>query len=171
MSIAGQAGTLVPMSKEFLDGWLFVLREAVEGGLPGQPTAFLDGTKADGSGNHGLIATLDRLSAAQASDPTPLGLSIAGHAAHVAYHLEVGVRWANGDRGPFDWPGSFEPRAVDEERWAELRERVRNAYAAVVDMANRTQTWDSDAYGGLSAGLAHVTYHLGAIRQTVKLLG
>jgi hypothetical protein len=156
--------------KAFLDGWLFVLHEACEGGRPGQSTAFLDGTKADGSGNNGLLATLDNLSAKQASDPTVLGLSIAAHAAHTAYHLEVGVRWSRGDRGPFDWPGSFEPRTVDEADWHTLRARVRAAYAATLALAQTTQHWDEDSAGGLAAALAHVAYHLGAVRQAVKLL-
>lgn len=153
----------------FVDGLLHVLGEACEGGRPGAGTAFLDGTRADGSGNHGLFATLDALSAARASDPTPLGLSVAAHAAHSAYHLEVGVRWVRGDRGPFDWPGSFEPRVVDEAGWRALRERVREAYDGVVSLARGNPTWDEDAAGGLAGLLAHVVYHLGAIRQTLKL--
>lgn len=48
---------------------LEVLKEAAEGGTPGRGTAFLDGTRADGSGNHGLLATLGRLSAAQRPRP------------------------------------------------------------------------------------------------------
>ena len=82
----------------WLNGTLAVLKEAVEGGTPGQGTAFLDGTKADGSGNHGLLATLGRLSAAQASDLTVLELSVAAHAAHMAYHMEVVARWESGER-------------------------------------------------------------------------
>ena len=41
-----------------IDGILDILNEAVLGGTPGHGTAFLDGTRADGSGNHGLLATL-----------------------------------------------------------------------------------------------------------------
>ncbi|AFZ67881.1 hypothetical protein [Deinococcus peraridilitoris] len=154
----------------FVQGWLDVLQEACEGGQPGQGTGFLDGTRADGSGNHGLFATLDALSATQASDPTLLGLSVAAHAAHTAFHLEVGVRWAQGERGPFDWPGSFEPRTVDEAAWQDVRARVRAAYTGLVSLARRTNDWDEDAAGGLAAALAHVSYHLGAVRQIVKLL-
>lgn len=160
-----------PVSDQaFLNGWRFVLAEAVTGGRPGQGTAFLDGTKPDGSDNHGLLATLDGLSPERASDPTPLGLSVAAHAAHLAYHLEVGVRWARGERGPFDWEGSFEPGAVDEAGWAALRERVRAAYAGALALADGPADWDDlGTTGGLLGGLAHVAYHLGAIRQIVKL--
>lgn len=154
----------------FVQSWLEVLAEACEGGKPGQGTAFLDNTRADGSGNHGLFATLEGLTAEQASKPTALGQSIAAHAAHTAYHLEVGVRWAAGDRGPFDWKGSFEPSTVNPEQWDALRNRVRAAYQAALELAQNTPHWDEDAAGSLAASLAHVCYHLGAIRQVLKLL-
>ena len=154
----------------FVNGLLDVLREACEGGKPGEGTAFLDGTKADGSGNHGLFATLAGLTAAQASDPTPLGLSVAAHASHTAFHMESGVRWVLGDRTPADWPGSFEPRVVDEAGWEALRSRVRAAYDGVVSLARGNPAWDEDSAGGLASFLAHAAYHLGAIRQTVKLV-
>ncbi len=156
--------------QNFVRGWLDVLREAVEGGEPGRPTGFLDGTAADGSGNHGLLATLAALSAEQASAITALGTSVAGQAAHTAYHMEVTVRWArDGDRGPFDWKGSFSPATVDADGWRALQERLRAAYADVRALAQGTGDWTEDAAGGMAATLAHVSYHLGAIRQLVKL--
>lgn len=157
----------------WLNGTLTVLKEAVEGGTPGQGTAFLDGTNADGSGNHGLLATLERLSAAQASDPTALGVSVAAHAAHLAFHMEVVVRWEDGERGPFDWKTSFEPRTVDGAGWLTLQARVQAAYIALLEVVHRPTNWDDeeeDAAGGVAGALAHVTYHLGAVRQVVKLL-
>ncbi|MGI8747104.1 MAG: DinB family protein [Deinococcus sp.] len=159
--------------RTWLSGTLKVLKEAVEGGVPGQGTAFLDGTKPDGSGNHGLLATLAGLSAAQASDPTVLGLSAAAHAAHLAYHMEVVVRWESGERGPFDWKGSFQPGTVDETAWKQLQERVQSTYGSLVELTRRDTDWDDeekDAAGGVAGALAHVVYHLGAIRQVVKLL-
>ncbi len=54
----------------FVDEFRLILSEALEGGVPGQSTTFLDGTQADGGGNHGLFATLEGLNAVQASDPT-----------------------------------------------------------------------------------------------------
>ncbi|UBV42549.1 DinB family protein [Deinococcus taeanensis] len=153
-----------------VQGLLDVLREAVEGGRPGHGTAFVDGTKADGSGNHGLLATLDHLSAAQASQSV-LGTTIAAHAAHTAYHLEVIIRWErDGDRGPFDWPGSFQPAQVDEAAWTEQRRRLRAAYNEVLHFVEtqRDQPLTEDLLGGLSGAVAHVAYHLGAIRQLLK---
>ncbi|WP_424950190.1 DinB family protein [Deinococcus sp.] len=150
-----------------------MLEEAVEGGAPGKPTTSLDGTQADGSGNHGLIATLDRLTAAQASDPTVLGVSVAAQAAHLAYHMEVVARWENGERGPFDWKGSFTPGKVDETGWTQLQARVQAAYTGLLEVAQRPTDWDDEengAAGGVAGALAHVIYHLGAVRQLVKLV-
>lgn len=159
--------------KNWAEGILDILREAVEGGTPGQGTAFLDGTGADGSGNHGLVATLDGLDAEQASQDVN-GSSIAGHARHTAFHIEVIVRWErDGDRGPFDWKGSFHPAQVSEEEWEALRGRVRTAYDELVAFA-RTQAGGEahgDATGGLTGAVAHVAYHLGAVRQMVKAVG
>lgn len=152
------------------EGILDILREAVEGGAPGQGTAFLDGTAADGGGNNGLIATLDALSAAQASQEIH-GTSIAGHARHSALHMEVMVRWErDGDRGPFDWKGSFLPAEVDDGAWDELRVRLRAAYDALTAFARtqKEQEANGDATGGLTGAVAHVAYHLGAIRQMLK---
>lgn len=157
----------------WLNGTLTVLKEVVEGGTPGQGTAFLDGTNADGSGNHGLLATLGRLSAAQASDPTALELSVVAHAAHLAYHIEVVVLWENGERGPFDWKGSFMPGTVDDAGWTQLQARVQAAYTALLEVARLKADWDDEeegAAGGVAGALAHVAYHLGAIRQLVKLV-
>lgn len=154
---------------EVVKGVLEMLREAYEGGRPGQGTGFVESTKADGSRNSGLFATLDALTAGQASQSTALGVSVAAHAAHVAYHLEVTLRWVNGDRGPFDWPGSFAPGAVDEAAWAATRARVRAAYDALAAWAAVRPHWNEDAAGALAASAAHAAYHLGAIRQVAKL--
>jgi hypothetical protein len=161
-----------PQPQHWLEGILDVLAEAVEGGPPGQGTAFLDGTAADGSGNNGLLATLDRLSADQASQAIH-GTSIAGHARHSAFHMEVMVRWErDGDRGPFDWKGSFAPAAVGDEEWDELRVRLRAAYDALCAFARTQKEGEAtgDVAGGLAGAVAHVAYHLGAIRQMHKEL-
>lgn len=154
-----------------IEGLLDILREAVEGGVPGQGTSFLDGTAADGSGNHGLLATLAALSAEQASRDVG-GTSVAGQARHTALHLEVLVRWNRGERGPFDWKGSFLPAAVGGAEWAEVQSRVRRAYEEAVALARswETRPLDGDVTGELAGATAHVAYHLGAIRQMVKAL-
>ncbi len=158
--------------QHWLEGILDILTEAVEGGTPGQGTAFLDGTAQDGSGNHGLLATLDNLSAAQASTEIH-GTSIVGHARHCALHMDVVVRWErDGDRGPFDWKGSFYPAEVDDAAWDDLRVRLRATYDALRAFARTQKEGEAtgDATGSMTGAVAHVAYHLGAIRQMVKAL-
>lgn len=158
--------------QNWMEGILDILKEAVEGGQPGAMTAFVENTRAGGQA-HGLLPTLQRLNAIQASQDLN-GSTVAGHAAHTAFHLEVIVRWErDGDRGPFDWKGSFQSAQVDEQEWQVVQMRVRRAYEELVAFA-RTQMGapaSGDATGGLTGGVAHVAYHLGSIRQMVKGLG
>lgn len=62
---------------------------------------------------------------------------------------------------------------VSTQEWVGLQARVRQAYDDLVAFA-RTQAdlpATGDATGGLAGAIAHVAYHLGAIRQMVKALG
>ena len=117
-----------------------------------------------------MIATLKGVDAAQASQNVH-GTSIAGQARHTALHMEVIVRWErDGDRGPFDWKGSFHPAQVGEQEWAELQVRVRRASEELLAFARTQldQPVTGDTTGGLAGGVAHVAYHLGAVRQMIK---
>ncbi|WP_420596054.1 DinB family protein [Deinococcus sp.] len=146
-----------------------ILRETFEGGQPGKPTMFLDSTKADGSGNNGIFGTLSGLSASQASDPTALRLSVASHAAHMAYYLEVGLLFMRGETpsGPFAWMESFSPSVVDDAAWTALQTRLHAAYDEMMERLDAEEP--SAVEEGVNPAI-HSAYHLGAIRQTVKLL-
>ena len=158
------------MENIFVHAFLDVFEEALHGGKPNQGTHFLDHTNADGSSNQGFFAALDSLSAVQASAPTVLNSSIAAHTAHSAFHIEATIRFSQGDRGPNDWQGSFEPRVVDELEWAVQRQRLKNAYSSILGLAQSTSVWDKNSATGMMATLAHLTYHLGAVKQLIKLV-
>src|SRR5687767_5862468 len=53
------------------------------------------------AGDEGLLASLDRLSAARASALTPTGSSVAAHVDHLRYGLSLMNRW-NAGENPFD---------------------------------------------------------------------
>ncbi len=166
----GISSILQSMSEQsFVTAFIAVLGEAFSGGEAGKGTAFLDNTNADGTGNHGFFAALDSLSAAQASDATMLGSSIAAHTAHTAFHIEATLRYVTGDRSPNDWQASFEPRVVSELEWITQRNRLKAAHQNIVQLARETPVWDEDSASGLMATLAHVSYHLGAVKQIIKL--
>ena len=73
------------------------------------------------SGDEGLLRSLEKLSAAQASALTPTGSSIAAHVDHVRYGMSLMNRWSQGEN-PFasaDWSASWRKN-----------ERIRTGVAA-----------------------------------------
>jgi hypothetical protein len=157
------------MDNIFVTAFLEVFAETFEGGKPGAGTAYLDNTAADGSGNAGFFALLEGLSAEAASKPTALGKSIAAHMTHSIVHIEMVLKFAAGDRPSVDWQASFLPETVSSGEWVAQRQRLQQAYRAMVQLAHNTPTWNAESAGGMMASLAHAAYHLGAVRQILKL--
>lgn len=142
---------------------LAVLREGFEG-PPGDWSYFTDlGRKA------GLFGTLERLSADAASRDVG-GTSIAAHAYHVAFGLEVATDWIRGDREPRDWRASWDVREVTEKGWAALQGRLQELYAELRGAIEERAGSGVESYGGALGAIAHLAYHLGAIRQKELVL-
>jgi hypothetical protein len=139
-----------------------VLREAFEGPADAGWSYFAD---SDG----GLFATLEPLSAAEASRPVG-GATIAAHAHHVSFALEASAAWIGGDRTPRDWAESWTVTSLTEASWRELREELRARYASLRDAVERHAAASGEAMGGALGALAHVAYHLGEIRQKLAAL-
>lgn len=118
-------------------------------------------------GDGGLLRSLDRLSADQASASANGGATIAAHVDHLRYGLSLMNRWAGGEN-PFedaDWSASWRTTSVTDEEWERLR-------AALADEAHRWRTaleTPREVRGielsGMVGSIAHLAYHLGAIRQ------
>lgn len=137
-----------------------VLREIVDGADPKAGWLL-------NPGDAGLLRSLDRLSARDASVVPQGGASIAAHAEHLRYGLELLDRWARGDN-PYadaDWTTAWRRHDVTDEAWARLRAdlaaltvRLDDSLASLLDRgeAERTAT---------IACVAHLAYHLGAMRQ------
>jgi hypothetical protein len=137
-----------------------VLREALEG--PRERWSYFTDTGAGA----GLLSTLSRLSAAEASQV--LGeTSVAAHVAHVVFGLEASARWIEGDRTTRNWKESWSVTVVDDESWARLRDRVHRGYVELQAAITRYAATSPEAMGGALGALAHAAYHLGAIRQKV----
>ena len=120
-------------------------------------------------GDAGLLASLDRLSAAAASAaPDGGGPSIAAHADHLRYALWLLNRWAAGAPvrwQDIDWTASWRKSVVSDAEWRALREELRREATAWAE-ALRTPREVSDTEAGYMAGsVAHIAYHFGAIRQ------
>jgi hypothetical protein len=137
-----------------------LLRETFEGGLPGQGTQYLD----HGSG---IAKTFSQLTAEQASRRLDGRPSIAAHARHMNFHLRATTEWIQGDRRQRDWSGSFEPQTVTAEEWPKL---LANLEASRAELLRVLGALPPERFAEEGAGigvLAHLAYHLGAIRQVM----
>jgi hypothetical protein len=119
-------------------------------------------------GDAGLLASLDRLSAAAASETSDGRASIASHTDHLRYGLMLLNRWASGNPPPWpdmDWTTSWRKTSVSDNEWRALRDDLRREAEAWA-VALRTPREVSEVQAGWMAGsVAHLAYHLGAIRQ------
>jgi len=119
-------------------------------------------------GDPGLLASLDKLSAAEASASSGSGgASIAAHVDHLRYGLGLILRWRAGEN-PFpeaDWAASWRRTRVSEAEWRALRTDLAETvhrWLEVVDVPTRL---DQLELTGTIAGVVHLAYHLGAMRQ------
>ncbi len=133
-----------------------------------------DGAAADGAymlngGDPGLLRSLDRLSAEAASKPSAAGsASIAAHVDHVLYGLDLMNRWSDGEANPWstaDWSASWTRGTVNEREWDALRERLRQSTARWRTALETPREMSLLELNGVIGSIAHLAYHLGAIRQ------
>jgi hypothetical protein len=120
------------------------------------------------SGDIGLLRSLDKLSAADASRSVNGGATIAAHAQHLRYGLSLMNRWAAHGGDPFSdarWDEAWKVSQVDETSWEEIRDGLRaEAHQWLAALAAPREAADLDLTG-MIASIAHLAYHLGAIRQ------
>jgi hypothetical protein len=149
------------MSDPLFDRLKEILRETFEGGIPGQGTEYLDQSS-------GIRKTLEPLSAARASARKDGRLSVAAHARHMAFHLRATYEWIQGDHRKRDWLGSFEPQTVSDDEWARVQQDLENARAEFLRVMESLGPERLAAEGGGLGAVAHLAYHLGAIRQQLR---
>lgn len=137
---------------------LAVLREAFEG--PPEPWSYFTDNNADA----GLLGTLTKLSAAAVSRPMG-GTTIAAHAHHVIFGLAASSAWIRGDRTPQNWEESWRVSTVDDATWSRLLEQLRSEFQDLRQAIESYASTSVEAMGGAIGAIAHVAYHLGAIRQ------
>ena len=119
------------------------------------------------AGDQGLLRSLDNLSAADASELTPTGSSIAAHVDHLRYGLSLMNRWSKGDN-PFkdaDWGASWKKTAVSDDEWRRLRADLRAETTRWVNALRTPRELQEIELNGMVGSIAHLAYHLGAIRQ------
>ena len=123
------------------------------------------------SGDVGLLRSLDKISAADASRSVNDGATIAAHAQHVRYGLSLMNRWARDGGNPFadaKWDEAWKTSAVDASEWDTIRRALRDETTSWLQVLNTPREVMEVELSGMIASIAHLGYHLGAIRQINK---
>jgi hypothetical protein len=130
-----------------------------------------DGAVTLNSGDIGLLRSLDKLSAEEASRSVHDGATIAAHALHLRYGLSLMNRWASEGGNPFadaKWDEAWKLREVDSAMWDEIRNGLRQESERWFNHLATPRELDSRELRGIIGSVAHLGYHLGAIRQIDK---
>ena len=135
--------------------------ELVDGAPPNRSCFVLN------RGDPGMLASLDTLSAAAASTAIAGGASIAAHVDHVRYGLSLLNQWRPG-HNPFataDWTASWKKTHVTDAEWKELRAGLRDEARRWMEALRTPRELSVVELSGVIGSIAHLAYHLGAIRQ------
>jgi hypothetical protein len=119
-------------------------------------------------GDTGLLASLDRISSTDASATHGGGASIAAHVDHLRYGLMLLNRWAGGSPPPWpdmDWTASWRRNVVSESEWRSLRDELRREATRWEETLGTRRDVTEVQAGWMAGSVAHMGYHLGAIRQ------
>ena len=139
----------------------------------------VDGANAPGeavilnSGDLGLLRSLARLSPAEASLSSDRGATIAAHAQHVRFGLSLLNRWAREGGDPFadaHWEEAWKTSAVDEAGWSEIQSGLRDEVEGWREALATRRRLETRDLRWMIGSIAHLAYHLGAIRQINRKL-
>jgi len=139
--------------------------ELIDGAVGG------DGAFILNSGDVGLLRSLDKISATDASRSASDGATIAAHAQHVRYGLSLMNKWASEGGNPFanaKWEEAWRISKVDAAAWDEIRNGLRDEAHRWLHALQSPRDVAEVELTGMAASVAHLAYHLGAIRQINK---
>ena len=120
------------------------------------------------SGDAGLLRSLDKLSADDASRSVQGGATIAAHTQHVRYGLSLMNRWASEGGNPFadaKWDEAWRTSRVSDAEWNEIRTGLSDEAHHWLGVLGSPRDVTTLQLSGMIASIGHVAYHLGAIRQ------
>jgi hypothetical protein len=123
------------------------------------------------TGDIGLLRSLDKLDADGASQSVDGGATIAAHARHLAYGLSLMNQWVREGGNPFAdarWDEAWKTSTVDAGRWQTIRNDLRREVIAWNEALGRAREVSEIELRGMIGSIAHLAYHLGAIRQIAK---
>jgi hypothetical protein len=137
----------------------------------------VDGAAVDGGafilngGDGGLLQSLENISAVDASRSVNEGATIAAHAQHLRYGLSLMNRRAREGGNPFanaQWDEAWTISNVDATAWDEIRTGLRDETHGWLGALSTPRDVGELELAGMAASIAHLAYHLGAIRQINK---
>ena len=149
-------------TKDISESLMTLFAELVNG------AAAQDGAFILNPGDAGLLRSLDKLSADAASHSAHGGATIAAHAAHVRYGLSLMNRWATEGGDPFSnatWGDAWKTSRVNDDEWAQIRDGLRDETRRWLQVIGAPRQVSVLELNGIIASIAHLAYHLGAIRQ------
>jgi hypothetical protein len=132
----------------------------------------MDGTSPSGgymlnANDVGLLRSIDKISATDASAVVDGGSSIAAHVDHIAYGIGLMNRWAAGEN-PWkdaDWSASWKHTKVSDDGWEKLRGKLADESHQWLGAIKQPRELSETELTGMIGSIAHLAYHLGAIRQ------
>jgi hypothetical protein len=135
-------------------------------------TELIDGAASDAGwllnpSDPGLLRSLDRLSAADASARPDGGhSSVAAQVDHLRYGLAALNRWTRGeDAADTDYSASWRRVQITDDEWRRLKEELRRELYAWREALEHPRDFREQEVTTLIAGVVHLAYHLGAMRQ------
>ena len=123
------------------------------------------------SGDAGLLRSLGTLSADEVSRSVNEGATIAAHARHVQYGLSLMNRWAREGGNPFadaTWDEAWKTSRVDEPEWRSIRDGLQQEASRWLEVLGSPREVSEMELAGMMGSIAHLAYHVGAIRQIAK---
>lgn len=119
---------------------------------------------------NGLLRALDGVNAARASrSPGPGRTTVAAHAEHIRFTLQVVNAWGRGEQPEVDWTDSWTRSSLTESEWDALRADLRLEFETMLTGVQGREAWREQGLQTMINNIAHTAYHAGAIRQLLKL--
>lgn len=120
----------------------------------------------------GLLRSLDKLTAADASQSSSGGATIAAHSQHLRYGLSLMNEWGRNGGNPFadaKWDEAWKVSSVSEPQWQDIRKGLREEITNWKTALGTPREAADLELMGIVGSIAHIAYHLGAIRQINKV--
>ena len=111
------------------------------------------------TGDIGLLRSLDKISAADASRSVNDGATIAAHAQHLRYGLSLMNRWAREGGNPFanaKWDEAWQVSAVDDPGWKEIRTGLGDEAHRWLEALETPRDVSDVELAGVAGSVAHL---------------